>query len=143
MHNLTRQPSARAARTLRAAFLLTAALVLPACGGQWVWTDSGHVALAPDQIRILTKTPTHYERLGTVTHLYTEGAWQDGGDATPIMQDLLKEASAMGANTLLLVDDTTMADSTATMKYQNQTYTFPVIAKTKTIVAQGIFVPRE
>ena len=141
-------PHRRKSRQLCAAALIAAALVLAACGGgagggHPIWTATTHTALAADQLKILTKTPPTYERLGTVTHLYTESPWQDGGDATAIMQDLLKEAAAMGANVLLLVDDTTMADSAATMKYQGQIYTFPVIAKTKTIVAQGIFVPKE
>ena len=128
-------------RSLRALLLLSFAATLPSCG-EWIWTSSGHPAMAPDQIQILVKTPPHYERLGTVTHLYTEGApWKEGADATPILQDLLAESSSMGANALLLVDDTTMADTSITMTYQGRTCSLPVIARTKTVLGQAIFVP--
>lgn len=36
-----------------------------------------------------------------------------------------------------------MADTSITMKYLGQTYTLPVIAKSKAVLAQAIFVPKE
>jgi hypothetical protein len=122
--------------------LLALAGMLPAC--QNIWKASGHPATTPDQIRILVKTPAQYERLGTVTHLYDEGApWQDGADAAAIIQDLLTESGSMGANALLLVDDTTMADTSISMTYQGKSYRLPVIGKTKTVIGQAIFTIRE
>jgi hypothetical protein len=109
-----------------------------------IWKSSGHPATTVDQIQILVQTPAHYERLGTVTHLYAEGSpWQEGADATPIIGDLLNEAGGMGANALLLRDDTTMADSSITMTYEGKSYKLPVIGKSKTVLGQAIFVPKE
>jgi hypothetical protein len=124
----------------RIALLIALAALLFGCG-QMIWTSSGHPATTPTEIPILIKTPEHYERLGTVTHLYDDSApWQNGADATPIIQDLLAESGTMGANALLLDDDTTMADTSITMNYQGKSYNFPVIGRTKTVLAQAIFV---
>lgn len=128
---------------LRAVLSLTLITLLPACG-QNVWKSSGHSATTADQIQILTKIPARYERLGTVTHLYVDGSpWQEGADATAILQDLLTESGTMGANALLLVDDTTMADTTIVMSYQGKAYALPVIGRSKTVLGQAVFVIKE
>ena len=40
------------------------------------------------------------------------------------------------------MDDTTLADTAVTMTYQGKTYSLPVIGKTKTVVAQALYVPK-
>jgi hypothetical protein len=123
--------------------LMAGVALLPACGEN-IWRSGGHPATAPDQVRILLETPAKYERLGTVTHLYAEGSpWQDGMDGTAVFQDLLAEAGGMGANALVLADDTTMADTSIHMKCEGKSYTLPVIGKSKTVVGQAIFVTKE
>jgi hypothetical protein len=125
---------------LRVVLLITLGSLSPACG-RGIWTAGDHAATRAEQIQILVKTPPRYERLGTVTHLYDDhSAWQEGADATAIMQDLLAEAGTMGANALLLADDTTMADSAMVVKYQGKSYALPVIAKTRTVLGQAIYV---
>jgi hypothetical protein len=123
--------------------LLGGAAVVPGCGEN-IWQSSGHPAVEPEQVRILVEAPAKYERLGTVTHLYAEGSpWRDGADGTAVFQDLRAEAGGMGANALLLADDTTMADTTIHMKYQGKSYTLPVIGKTNMVLGQAIFVTKE
>ena len=128
---------------LRTLLILAFASLLAGCGGK-TWVTPGRPALAPDQVKILYKYPAAYERLGTILHLHADGApWNEGADATPIIEELLAQSGGMGANALLLLDDTTMADTSITMTYKGNPCKLPVIGKSRTIIAQAIFVTKE
>jgi hypothetical protein len=123
--------------------LLAIAAALAGCS-QNIWVSGPHPLTTPEQIRIYTQRPSHYERLGTITHLgELDPQWEQRPDAAAVFADLLKEAAAMGANGLLLLDDTTMADAKVSVTYQGTPYTLPIIGKSKTVVVQGIFVSKE
>jgi len=128
---------------VRMIWLLGFAAVLQACGTD-IWVDSGHPLAKPEQVKIYTERPGKYERLGTVTHLGgLDPDWQTRADGTAVFNDLLSEAAAMGANGLLLRDDTTTADASAKVNYKGQTYSLPYEKKSGTVVVQGIFVLKE
>ena len=128
----------------KAMLLLPAFLLLCACdGGPNKWDATPHPLSKPQDIKIYTAKPEHYERLGTVTHLgMLDKDWQKR-DPSPVFDDLLKEAASMGANGLLLVDDTTMADASVKVTYKGTPYTLETHGDTNTVIAQAIFVTKE
>ncbi len=86
--------------------MLVAVAGLGACAPEVVPATS-HLATTPDQVKIYQKQPAKYQRLGIVTHLVTSTTqWDENGDATPAFNDLIAKANALGANGLLLIDDT-------------------------------------
>jgi len=124
--------------------LIAPLLLLSACGsGPNKWDATPHPLSKPQDIKIYTKTPDKYERLGTVTHLGLLDKDWDKRDPAPVFDDLLKEAASMGANGLLLVDDTTMADKSVKVTYQGMPYTLETEGDTNTVIAQAIFVTKE
>lgn len=128
-------------RVAWAAWLGGLAGLMGACTGPNKWMSEPHAPVAPEQVKIYTAAPRQYERLGTVTHLSgLDAQWEARADAAEVFADLLKEAGAMGANGLLLVDDTTMADKKVKVNYQGKAYELPVRSGSETVIVQGIFV---
>ncbi len=128
---------------MRMVLLVGCSALLQACGTD-IWENSGHPLAQASDVKIYTERPGKYERLGTVTHLGgLDPDWQSRADGTAVFNDLLSEAAAMGANGLLLRDDTTAADAAATMNYKGQSYSLPYEKKSSTVLVQGIFVLKE
>lgn len=128
---------------LRMMLVIGLAAALQACG-QDIWVDSGHPLAKASDVKIYTQRPAKYERLGTLTHLGgLDPDWRARPDGTAVFDDLLKEAAGMGANGLLLLDDTTTADATAKVNYRGTEYALPYEQKSGTVVVQGIFVLKQ
>jgi len=122
-------------------FTLALAGFVASCGGPMLWTSSRTATTDPASIRLYTQTPRKYQRLGTVTHLLALDAPPTGkSDGTAVFKDMLTEAGSMGADGLLLVDDTTMADSKTSMTWQGKAYSLPMRAKSQIIIVQAIYV---
>jgi hypothetical protein len=121
--------------------LALALVAIASCGDPVKWTSSRTEATDPATIKLYTQTPRRYERLGTVTHLLAlDAPTAEKTDGTTAFRDMLAEAGSMGADGLLLVDDTTMADASMDMTFQGKTYAVPIRQKSRTIIVQGIHV---
>ncbi len=114
------------------------------CAPEIVPSTGPHVVTTPEQIKIYQKQPSKYERLGTVTYTVTSiEQWQQDADGTTAFNDLVAKAGAMGANGLLLRDDTNSKTVLAGAKFRNTYYLVPLIHESKTVIAQAIYVLKE
>ncbi len=102
-----------------------------------------HAAIAPEQVMIYQNAPLKYERLATITHVVgSTTQWRENADATPAFTDLMAQAAALGANGLLLKDDSNKSTIMAGARFQDKYYLVPLQDEPKTVIVQAIYVPK-
>jgi hypothetical protein len=78
-------------------------LAVPAgggCGSKMIEPSGVRPAVEPSAVMIYEKAPEKYEDLGVVNA--AGHTWDERGDVTPAVEDLLRQAAERGANGILL-----------------------------------------